>query len=221
VLGLAVATSAWIGGWLVGIAVPDPSAGKALGMAAALALLLAWLLWPAPFGGGASIVRLLVPEASRPFWGAIILGLGWGVLALPGAQLLVAAGSFDLDALGWRPASGWEIGWNALYGLLLAAFHGLFCLGWAMGARMREERDLLGAWQAVALAAALPVAVLAPAGFALLGVVLGLLVTGPATVAMALVVLFGGRVWPVILVNAAAWAIAGFAAEVPRYDEAP
>jgi hypothetical protein len=60
---------------------------------------------------------------------------------------------------------------------------------------------------------------MAPAGLALLGAILGLLVTGPATLAMALVVLFGGRVWPVILVNGLAWAIAGFAVEVPLYEE--
>lgn len=69
---------------------------------------------------------------------------------------------------------------------------------------MRESRDILGMPPAVALAAALPVLVLAPFGFALLGVMMGLLLVAPATLMMTFVVLFGGRVWLVILANAVA-----------------
>lgn len=220
VLGLAVAAVALHVGVLVELAVADPAIGRALGAAVSLALLLVWLLWPAPVGGGAVLGELLSPEPSRPFWAAILLCLGWSVLALAGAHTALSIGSFDLDARGWRPASGWEITWNAVTGSLLALFHGLFCLGWAMGGRMRQGKDILGVPQAVILAAALPIVVFAPFGFALLGVLLGLMLVAPATLLMTFVVLFGGRVWPVILVNAAAWAIAGFSIEVPFYDEA-
>lgn len=219
VLGLGVAAIALNVGSLVDLASADIALGKAVGAAVSLALLPAWLLWPAPVGGGAAPGWLLSPEPSRPLWAAILLALGWSVLALAGAHAVAALGSFDLDARGWRPASGWEIAWNGATGLLLALFHGLFCLGWAMGERMREGRDIIGVLQAVALAAALPVVVLAPFGYALLGVLLGLILVAPATLLMSLVVLLGGRVWPVILVNAAAWAIAGFSIEVPLYDE--
>jgi hypothetical protein len=100
-------------------------------------------------------------------------------------------------------------------GLLLAAFHGLFCLGWGMGRQMRDGVAPGVVLQAAALAAALPVVFFAPVGFALFGVIIGLFLTGPATLAMALVVLFGGRVWPVILANAAAWSVASLSIEMP------
>jgi hypothetical protein len=167
------------------------------------------------------LAALLSPLPGQPAWVAALLALGWSVLALGGAGVVVGAGSFDLDAREWRPAAAWEIGWNAVGGLLLATFHGLFCLGWAMGCRMRETIRPDAVAHAAALAAALPVVFFAPAGFALFGVIVGVFVTGPATLGMALVVLLGGRVWPVILANAAAWAIAGVSMEVPLYDEAP
>lgn len=219
VLGLGVAAVALNGGTLVALAIADPSVGRAFGAAMSLALLLAWLFLPAPVGEDAALGWLLSPEPSRPLWAAIILGLGWALLALAGAHIVVALGSFDLDARGWRPASGWEIAWNALTGLLAALFHGLFCLGWAMGRRMREGRDLTGVPQAVALAAALPFVVLAPFGYALLGMLLGLMLVAPATLLMSLAVLLGGRVWPVILANAAAMAVACFSIEVALYGE--
>ena len=218
VRGLAVAGAALLIGWWLGLGVPDRAVGWAAGLAVSLALLLAWLLWPAPPGGGATLGGLLSPMPDQPIWVAAVFALGWSPLALAGAGLVVGAASFDLDARDWRPASAWEIGWSAVAGLLLAAFHGLFCLGWGMGRRMRAGVPPGVLLQAAALGAALPVVFFAPQGFALFGVIIGLILTGPATLAMALVVLFGGRVWPVILANAAAWAIASRWIEVPLYD---
>lgn len=218
VRGLAVAGAALLVGWWVGLAVPDGDIGRALGLAVSLALLLAWLLWPAPLGGGATVGRLLSPLPGQPIWVAALLALGWSPFALAGAGLIIGAGSFDLDASGWRPASAREIGWSAVAGLPLATFHGLFCLGWGMGRGMRDGVAPGGLLRAAALGAALPVAFFAPLGFALFGVIVGLILIGPATLAMALVVLFGGRVWPVILVNAAAWAVAGFSMEMALHE---
>lgn len=129
VLGLCVAAVALNAGSAVELAIADPAAGKGLGAAVSLALLLAWLLWPAPLGAGTAPGWLLAPEPSRPLWAAIVLALGGSVLAMAGAHAVLSVGRFDLDALAWRPANGWEIAWNAVTGLLVAAFHGLFCLG--------------------------------------------------------------------------------------------
>jgi hypothetical protein len=218
VRGLAVAGAALLIGWWLGLVVPDRAVGWAAGLAVSLALLLGWLLWPAPAGGGATLGGLLSPMPDQPIWVAAVFTLGWSVLALAGAGLVVGAAGFDLDARDWRPASAWEIGWSAVAGLLLATFHGLFCLGWGMGRGLRDGVAPGVLLQAAALGAALPVVFFAPMGFALFGVIIGLMLTGPATLAMALVVLFGGRAWPVILVNAAAWAVASLSIEIPLHD---
>jgi hypothetical protein len=93
VLGLGVAAVALNGGTLLALAIADPSVGRAFGAAVSLALLLAWLFWPAPVSEDAALGWLLSPEPSRPLWAAIML-----------RRLARRTGRAQLPALSPRPS---------------------------------------------------------------------------------------------------------------------
>jgi hypothetical protein len=192
--------------------------GLLLPAGAACLLVLAWLVAPRPWGGGTPWRRLFAPDPRRRAGPGCLMAVFWWL----GASLLAlvalgAAYGFDLDATGWRPATPAELARHAAFGLAVSVLHGAFCLGWAMRADLAEDRDFAAAARATVLGAALALVagVLAGAPWQATALLVGLV--APATLVMAVVVLLGGRTWPVMVANVAAWTVPMLAIEVPTY----
>jgi hypothetical protein len=197
---------------------PDGPPALPAGAAVALLAICAWLVAPSPFGGGTAWRRLLTPDPTRPARPGLLMAGAWTLgAALLSTVALSAVYGFDLDATGWRPATPREVFWHGLLGLFLAAFHGVFCLGWGMGEVLREARDAAGTSAAATLAAGLAAIAGGLLGVPLAAALVGIAAAAAATSVMAIVVLLGGRVWPVILGNAFAWTAPMLAVEVPSY----
>lgn len=168
----------------------------------AVALLLAWLL--APWGGRATLAELLTPDAARSARaGLLVVVLG---AALAGAVALLVFGfgeALDLDEAPWQRASVRDLAGGFALALGLAAFHGLYILGWALGQQLRLRRLTRGCFVAGGLSVAYPTLSFAAAGLPEFGLGTGFLFFAPISLLMMVPVLLGGRVWTVILGAAA------------------
>lgn len=173
----------------------------------ALALLLAWLLAPAPWGGGTSPRALLSPDPARPLWVGVVVALaGAAMVGVPTTMLGYIAAPFDLDrkfaGYAERPATAAELLGEFALMLGIAAFHGLYALGWVMGPYLRAGRDGHGCIATCGVTVGYQTLAFAMAGMPGYGFAISMLVLCPLTLLMALPLLLGGRVWPVILASA-------------------
>lgn len=217
-IGLVAAGLAVAAGLGIVRLLPAGPGALAAGSGVALILLLGWLLAPRPWGGGAGLRRLLVPDPARPAAAAALMTVCWTLgISLLSLVALGTAHGFDLDATGWRPATAAEVARHAGLGLVLSALHGLFCLGWGMGDLPGRDRDSAAVRSATVLGAGFATLAGGLAGAPATTTALGVAVVAMGTLVMAVVVTLGGRVWPVILGNAFAWTVPMLAVEVPTY----